>query len=408
MRYWLNLNLVRRIRLIRYIIPIVLIPIVIVYQLQVAVQLEEQFGHPIHYAAEIGFYSLVGPVVTWLTLIWVERRLEEKETLEKQVQAHTRQLSSLTAASSDAILGLDENNNIVSWNQGASKLLGYGGDEVLGTKLEKHFPEISAVVQSQTTKTVEKLILTKGHQPRQVSMTYTILTNQDIGINSGLLILRDITYRSERAAILEEERGRISRDLHDGVAQTLYFLALKADMTQEGMETNREGAIQNLKEIGIQARTAIRDVRRAIFGLRPLDWSEKNFLSTLETFCKTFCAELGIRLDFKINPPETLIPDWLEPTIFRIIQEALNNVAKHAQGSKIDIQLTKVPQENRILLIIKDDGVGFTPENTKRGLGLEQMKNRVERYNGIYSIQSDPDKGTTIFAEIPLAGDRRE
>src|SRR5690606_33203225 len=118
-RSWQRLNLLERIRWLRYILPPALVVVVVFYQLGVAQWLSERYGHTVHYAFEIAFYSLTGPVITWLTLAWVERSLREKEALEREVRARTQQLASLTEASADAILSLDNTGRIVSWNRGA-------------------------------------------------------------------------------------------------------------------------------------------------------------------------------------------------------------------------------------------------------------------------------------------------
>ena len=98
---WRHLSLLERIRRLRYIIPPALVLLVVVYQLGVARPLS-LYSHTLHYGIEIVFYSLAGPVATWLTLIWVEHRLAEKEALEQQVRARERHLASLTDASADA------------------------------------------------------------------------------------------------------------------------------------------------------------------------------------------------------------------------------------------------------------------------------------------------------------------
>jgi hypothetical protein len=95
---WQNLSLLERIRRLRYILPPMLVLLVVLYQLGVARYLEQAYGHTIHYSVEIAFYSLAGPVVTWLTLVWVESRLAEKEALEGQVRAREQHLATLTAA----------------------------------------------------------------------------------------------------------------------------------------------------------------------------------------------------------------------------------------------------------------------------------------------------------------------
>ncbi len=403
---WRALPLIRRIRLLRYTLPLILIPIVIVYQLQVAFRLEEAYGHPIHYAAEIGFYSLVGPVVTWLTLIWVERRLAEKEALEQRVRASAEQLASLTAASPDAMLSLDEQGRILSWNQGAARLFEYSAEEIVGRPITDLLPESTVLFQKPreagTLQNIETAAIPQHGPPVRVDLTQTRLNPVGASGPVSLLIMRDITVRTERAAILEEERGRIARDLHDGLAQTLYFLALKSDMAAGQVNQDPRSAVENLGEISGQARAAIRDVRRVIFGLKPMDWTESGFLPTLEQFVRDFCQEVKLAPELAIQVPEGTIPPRLEPTIFRLVQESLNNVAKHAGAERLAITLTVDPEATRVTLSIRDDGNGFDPSRKKPGLGIGQMKARVEKLGGRLEVRSPGDGGTEICAEIPL------
>ncbi len=105
--------------------------------------------------------------------------------------------------------------------------------------------------------------------------------------------MRDITARKEREAILAEERGRIARDLHDGVAQTLYFLALKGDMARQQIIDKSEQVANELKELSQTARRVIRDVRRTIYALRPLEWTEGQFLPELSRFVSGYAEQMG-------------------------------------------------------------------------------------------------------------------
>jgi PAS domain S-box-containing protein len=385
---------------------VILIPIVVLYQLQVAFRLEESYGHPFHFAAEISFYSLVGPLITWLTLVWVERRLVEKEALEQRVRESADQLASLTAASPDAMLSLDDQGKILSWNQGAERLFEYSAGEIIGRPITDLLPDSSAWSQKArengTLQNIETTAIPQHGPPVRVDLTQTRLRATSASRPVSLLIMRDVTVRTERAAILEEERGRIARDLHDGLAQTLYFLALKADMAAGQVSQEPHSAVENLGEISVQARAAIRDVRRVIFGLKPLDWSQPGFLPTLEQFVRDFCQEVKLAPELAIRVSAGTIPPRLEPTIFRLVQESLNNIAKHAGAESLAIAMTTDPGENRLTLSIRDDGNGFDPIRKKPGLGIGQMRTRVEKLGGRLTVRSPGAGGTEICAEIPL------
>lgn len=399
--------MIERIRVLRYTLPVLFIILVVFYQLQVARPIEETYGEIIHYGVEIAFYSILAPAVTWFTLLWIEQSLKEKEALAQQVQLHSQQLASLAASSQDAIVSADHQWRVTSWNQGASNLFGYSAEEMIGQPIQILFPINPGVFEnSQKDSPVQNLELTglsRNGQSIRVDLTQSQIEQANENAPISLLIMRDVTYRSERLAIIEEERARIARDLHDGVAQTLYFLAIKAQMVDQQYHNNQEEARKTLKEMSREARRAIQDTRRAIFGLRPLDWSEKGFLSSLKDFVEDFTGQIGWKVDIYLDP-NLKIPSRLEPTIFRLVQESLNNAAKHANAEKITVSIQEDESRQLIKVKIVDDGNGFDLKSVKRGLGIEQMENRVQSVNGVFRLQSQPGSGTEILAEISISG----
>jgi PAS domain S-box-containing protein len=393
------------------VVPPTLVIVVVIYQLGITQALERSYGHVVHYGFEIGFYSLLGPVVTLLTLTWVEHRLIEQEKLEREFQARTRQLASLTEVSADAILTLDYQEMIETWNRGAKQIFGYQESEIIGQPLTKILPELNTLAgywQSQgEIKNVETIALAKNHRNLAVELSQTRLAKQDdASSTASLIIMRDITARREREAIREEERARIARDLHDGVAQTLYFMALKTDMARRQLEIDPKSVSDELREIGRTARQVIREVRRTIFALRPLDWAKDGFLPALEKFVTGFAEQADWQLTIDLNQEELNIPAQLEPTIFRLVQESLNNVAKHAEATHVKVTLMAIHEKRELVLTIKDDGYGFDPSTSNnKGLGMEQMEARVHAIGGTIFLDSSPDKGTMVTANLPATGD---
>jgi PAS domain S-box-containing protein len=380
---------------------------VVWYQLGVARYLEEAYGHAVHYGVEIAFYSLAGPVVTWLTLIWVEHRLIEKETLERQVRAREQHLASLTAASADAILSLDKAGHIASWNRGAERLFGYRAEAMVGQPLINLLPDAAILFErlqrDGVVQSFETTALAYNGHSITVDLTQTLLSDDLNESLTSSLIMRDVTTRHERAAILEEERARIARDLHDGVAQILYLLALKADMAAQQVTHNPDQVTVELKEIGQRSRQVIREIRRTIFALRPLDWSSEGFLPALDRFVKDFAQQLNWRVFFEVDSDKLSIPARLEPAVFRLVQESLNNVAKHAEANQVRVEICRDDQASALVLTIRDDGLGFDPaDNHGSGLGLQQMQRRVEAVGGTFSVESGVGGGTTTVALIPL------
>jgi PAS domain S-box-containing protein len=219
-----------------------------------------------------------------------------------------------------------------------------------------------------------------------------------------LAIVRDITERKAHEAIIEEERERIARDLHDGLAQSLYFLGLKIDFLAKQVLQNPETTHQELRALKKTVQASIQEIRRTIFALRPVDL-DAGFDIATRTYVREFGEQAGLQIDYSFDGNEDDLPRVLEPVLFRLVQEALNNVAKHAGSNRAWVDLTIHPAQAAILEI-RDNGIGFNADRlpTANGakLGLSQMHQRVAAAGGTFSVNSVPTQGTTLHAEIPI------
>ena len=284
-------------------------------------------------------------------------------------------------------------------------MLGYPADTAMGAGLDLFLadaPELASRIQAHgAVQNYDAEAVTRDGRVLNVNLTQTRLERD--GGSASLVIMRDVTTRREREAIIEEERARIARDLHDGVAQTLYFAALQADVGRQQLAEDRQQVAGTLHEIGDKIRAVIRDVRRTIFALRPLDWSEGGFLEALRRFATGFAEQMGWQLHVDVGPDLPPIPSRLQPTLYRIVQESFNNAAKHAHPD--NVWLTLAPGEGEsIELVVRDDGAGFDPGQADGGLGLEQMRSRVRRSGGRLAVESAHGEGATVTAVLPVHG----
>ena len=208
---------------------------------------------------------------------------------------------------------------------------------------------------------------------------------------------------SEELAI-SDERARIAREIHDGVAQSLAFVAIKLDIVSRKMGDAPDLAEEVRTASGL-LREQIREVRRSIFALRPIDLERYGLLETMRRYVADFGEQNGVRTSLDVTGDVSLLPSD-EAVLFRILQESLNNVAKHAQASEVAVSLRGA---DRVYLTVGDDGRGFNPAeasgrvSTAGGLGLTQMRERVEARGGHYRVESMPGHGTTVFADLPTA-----
>ncbi|PTA68259.1 sensor histidine kinase [Deinococcus arcticus] len=207
---------------------------------------------------------------------------------------------------------------------------------------------------------------------------------------------------SEELAI-SDERARIAREIHDGVAQSLAFAALKLDIVARQLHADPAKAEAEVRAATQLLREQIREVRRSIFALRPIDLERYGLLETVRRYVLDFGEQNNIRAQLNISGDVQLSPGD-EAVVFRILQESLNNVAKHARAQEVKVTLHGGEQ---VTLRVQDDGAGFDPAtitgrvSSAGGLGLLQMRERVEARGGTYRVLSSPGHGTLVEAELP-------
>ena len=196
----------------------------------------------------------------------------------------------------------------------------------------------------------------------------------------------------------ELERRRLARELHDetGQALTTILLGLR---TVESAETPDEAknAVEDLRELVL---STLHDVRRLAVELRPKALDDFGLEPALERLTTTFAEQTGIAVDYHARIGERLPAD-IETALYRIVQEALTNIVKHAQATRVSVVITR--QRNGVKALIEDDGVGFAQEETRdHGLGLLGMRERLQLVGGRFAIESAAGSGTTLVAEVPV------
>jgi len=205
----------------------------------------------------------------------------------------------------------------------------------------------------------------------------------------------------------EEERKRISREIHDGPAQTLAALTMRIDYTLELLLKPDELKVE-LNELKSSIIRSLNDIRRFIFDLRPMALDDLGLIPTLEQFitgCKgRTVASLSLTVEGKRQP----LPADKELATFRVIQEAVNNSIRHSQARAISIFLTFEVQRGFLSIVVKDDGKGFDLEKLRKvysslkKLGLVSMEERIRTIGGLFEIVSASGDGTVISFKVPL------
>jgi len=211
--------------------------------------------------------------------------------------------------------------------------------------------------------------------------------------------------------VIEEERMRIARDMHDGPAQSMANLVLQAEILERMIERDPARLTAELADFKSSVRNALEEIRQLIFDLRPMTLDDLGIVPTLRKFIKEYGDKFGLQARFNVVGDERRLPPNLENAVFRIVQEALTNIHKHARARTAEIALNLQP--NRVLAVIKDDGVGFDVAavqatlHKRRNFGLLSMRERTELEKGQLEIKSHAGRGTEVRVEFRLDAARR-
>ena len=214
--------------------------------------------------------------------------------------------------------------------------------------------------------------------------------------------LRHLSHRMLQAQ--EEERKRISRELHDEITQTLVGINVHLEALARHATGNPAGLRQKIARTQRLVEKSVSIVHRFARELRPAALDDLGLIAALHSFLKDFTKRTGLRVQFKACAGVEQLDSTNRTVLYRVAQSALTNVAQHAQASRVGVTLRKLPEAVR--LEIADDGKSFAVEPVLRArshehLGLISMRERLEMVGGSFSVKSAPGQGTTIVAQLP-------
>ncbi|MEA2560186.1 MAG: hypothetical protein QOH06_1690 [Acidobacteriota bacterium] len=208
-------------------------------------------------------------------------------------------------------------------------------------------------------------------------------------------------------AAAQQERRRLARDLHDSIKQQLFSIKLSSAAAEERWESDPGGARAALADVRKSAHAAMVEMQAMLSQLRPQPLATAGLVEALREQCEALGYRCGIPVHFEIGdlPPDSRLPDSARETLFRIAQEALSNIARHARARTVHVQLGKAEHEGApaLLLQVRDDGQGFGPAGRSAGMGLRNMRERLEAVHGALEVRSAPGEGTEVRACAPLA-----
>ncbi len=359
----------------------------------------------------------------------LKAEIYEKSKVQEALIQQRDFVESLVNTAQTIILVLDNRGHIVRFNTYLEKLAGYTLEEVRGQDWFHIFLPLdhrSRVKQvffrafsGHQIKGYTAPVLTKSGEERQIEWYSARLKSEDSTTVGLLSIGQDITERKRAEEALrksemwlrslysqllkaqEEERRRIAKEVHDSIGSPLAAIKMGLENAIMVSEKGKVG-LESLRALAELAQHSMRECRRIMTDLRPPVLDDYGIVATIKWLCDRFqIINPQIRIERRIDISEEDIPEPLRIVLFRIVQEALNNAARHSGAKIISVLLLKGKE---IQLCVHDDGCGFDMDSVlsrkahEGGFGISNMKERTELSGGSFQLETDPEKGTTIYA----------
>ena len=366
----------------------------------------EYTSHPVHRDGE-----LVGCVVSFLDITQrklSEETLRQSEALYRGIFDNSNEAILLSCPSEDRFLDV---------NTRACSMLGFSRDELLSTPLSAIHPHdlpaleafAASVFQLGSGWTNELTCVTKtgSHIPTEISASAIDISGKPCIV----ALIRDLTERinadhAMRELAVLEERNRLARELHDSIVQSLYTMTLFAEA---GVRNADHGdtvkGTQYMERIGETSQQVLKEMRLLVFELRPLALEQEGIVGALSQRLDDVERRAGVEARLIFDEPISL-PSRMEEELYRVAQEALNNSLKHAAATHLSIRIAT--NDGLVEINVEDDGVGFDTDlvNQSGGMGLRNIKERMERLGGSFTIISSissPGEGTKLRVRAPIS-----
>lgn len=332
----------------------------------------------------------------------------------KKMEAQLRELAAIVRSSEDAIVGIDSEGLVLSWNKGAEILFGYAGEEIVGKNISAIFPQdefeearqiIPRILRGESVAGYEALRQHKNGTLVAVSVKVSPVTHQGGKVTGLAAIYRDITARRQLEKNVLEisalERRRVGHELHDGLGQHLVGMAYLAKVLEQVLAKQSSPQMADAGRLVALINEAIHQTRQLANGFDPVDIEPGGLPTALkklslqianrhQVICRLQCNQMHLPLNKQTNL-----------ALFRIVQEAINNAIRHGQAREIEISLQAT--ELKISLTVSDNGKGFSlAEPNHQGMGLRIMGYRASSVGGKLSITSEENLGTQVNCAIEL------
>lgn len=219
---------------------------------------------------------------------------------------------------------------------------------------------------------------------------------------NSITALRDGLVRQTGEAAAQQERNRLARDLHDSIKQQVFSISMSAAAVEARWQADTPGARQALADVRQSAKEALVEMTALLQQLSPAPLEKVGLEQAIRDQCEALGYRSGAQVvaTFGDLPPDDRLPPGTPDSLFRIVQEALSNVARHARATQVEVSLEQ--RGETLTLEVRDDGQGYQPGAARQGMGLTNIQQRVAALGGRLAVESRPGQGTRLAVEIPL------
>jgi PAS domain S-box-containing protein len=391
-------------------------------------------------AGLFGFYrhemyavaTVVGALVMLLAVVLFYRQTDERRASDAALQSAEARVGDLVDSAMDAIISVDESQRIVLYNPAAEMVFLWPRAEVLGQPLDvlipqrlraahrEHLEQFGLSGTSSRRMGDPRVLYGLRASGEEFPIEASISQHIENGTKLFTVILRDVTERvraeeelrrsreelrelsAAAHTVREQEQRRIAREIHDELGQSLTALKMDVAWMLGNLSAGAPSLSDKLGGMQRQLDATVAATRRISADLRPLMLDDLGLVPATEWLAQNFSERTGISCTLEIHPQDLVLADPHASALYRILQESLTNVARHAKARRVEIALEQT--DGSLKLTVRDDGLGFDPaeSRTVKTYGLLGLRERTVLLGGETHIASEPGRGTTIEVRLPL------
>jgi PAS domain S-box-containing protein len=340
-------------------------------------------------------------------------------------------MTGIIGAAMEAIISVDDKQHIVIFNREAENIFHCKAEDAIGSPLSRFIPERFRAAHHQHVERFGKTGTTERRMGKQMALYGLRADCEEFPLEASIsqiehhgkklftVMLRDITLRKQNEQELEasrqqlrelavsvqgareEEKTRIARELHDDLGQQLTALKMDLSWVSRRLPADIKDLVEKIQAMQALTNSSVNSLRRIASDLRPTMLDDLGLTPAIEWLAHDFAQRTGIKIHLTIADQLLRLTKDAETAIYRIVQESLTNVTRHAHATNVFIS-TKYT-ERGFLLTVRDDGVGIAPGSRRKAksFGLLGMRERVHVFGGALSITGEPGHGTTVEVELP-------